>query len=422
MATTASLKQIFYPGFLEDMIIERVQGILYDNAKEVEEEKKAEIKVYEDQCVGLQEDLVKAQNKITSLEMAEAQAKKTIKSLELTQAQASQDHAEVLELFGRLQQRFARMHPSPHTSATRTITPDSSFRSFHLNPPAPESKSKATEQEDMVVVETPTLEAISEPDSPPLADNYFPISTTTFRKWMPHTSPDSGSEDNNQFQSPLSMRANTSKADTPRGVNPLDDVLGSGSPESSVTRKKPKSKAASKAAYKVGTPWGVVSQVQDEPSPPPLFDPVSNVIEVAPVNVTEEPGARSPGFGFGWGSTAVAKEYVLPTETPSDFVGLGSALGWAASKVAEVAGEPEKPSETGGLGSLLGWGSSKTTVLKGIIGPLPEPTPEPVKAAEEESSFAPVANKKMTKKEREKMKRKKEAAKEAMRKAEDESA
>jgi hypothetical protein len=64
MATTASLKQIFYPGFLEDMIIERVQGILYDNAKEVAEEKKAEIKVYEDQCVSLQEDLVKAQNKV----------------------------------------------------------------------------------------------------------------------------------------------------------------------------------------------------------------------------------------------------------------------------------------------------------------------------------------------------------------------
>jgi hypothetical protein len=154
-----------------------------------------------------------------------------------------------------------------------------------------------------------------------------------------------------------------------------------------------------------------------------LFDPVSNVIEVAPVNVTEEPGARSPGFGFGWGSTAVAKEYVLPIETPSDFDGLGSVLGWTASKVAEVAGDPEKPAETGGFGGLLGWGSSKTTALKGIIDPLPEPTPEPVKAAEEESSFAPVANKKMTKKEREKMKRKKEeAAKEAMRKAEDESA
>ncbi|KAH8832621.1 hypothetical protein DL96DRAFT_668802 [Flagelloscypha sp. PMI_526] len=154
MAATSLSEQLFYPGFLEDIILDRVNKVLYENTKQVEERKDVEIEAREVRCAVLEENLVKANNKIKYLETFQVQAMNKIASLESTQLQVAQYNTEVLDLFGQLHQRFPRMYPSAPASATSMIAPDSSFSFVHVRAP------RAATPKD-------TIESAPEPNSEP---------------------------------------------------------------------------------------------------------------------------------------------------------------------------------------------------------------------------------------------------------------
>ncbi|KAH8829953.1 hypothetical protein DL96DRAFT_1813082 [Flagelloscypha sp. PMI_526] len=134
MAATSMLEQLFFPGFLEDIILDRVHKVLYEKTKEVEERKNVEIRVCEDRYAVLEEDLNKAKNNIAFLERAHAQAQSKVTA----QAQVAQHNTEVFDLFGRLQQRFAsQIYPSAHVPAPPTTISAAPF----LDPPLPGTAS-----------------------------------------------------------------------------------------------------------------------------------------------------------------------------------------------------------------------------------------------------------------------------------------
>ncbi|KAH8832623.1 hypothetical protein DL96DRAFT_668832 [Flagelloscypha sp. PMI_526] len=135
MAANSLFEQLFFPGFLEDIILDRVHKVLHENTKQVEEKKDLEIEAREVRCTVLEENLVKANNKIESLETAQAQAVNKIASLESAQLKVAQYNTEVLDLFGKLHQQFPWMYPSAPASASSMIAPDSSFNFIHMRAP-----------------------------------------------------------------------------------------------------------------------------------------------------------------------------------------------------------------------------------------------------------------------------------------------
>ncbi|KAH8790800.1 hypothetical protein DL96DRAFT_1766923 [Flagelloscypha sp. PMI_526] len=182
MAATTLFEQLFYPGFLEAIIRERVQQILFENTNEVEERKNVEIKVCEDRYAAVQKELVKAKQDISFLEAAKSHAQNTIACLEAAQAQATKDNAETIDLFGRLQQHFAsRMYPSPPASATNLISPSSSPDFIHVTAPVPETDSNTASHEDMVIVEP--LVPKGEPTGFTEVDSKKPAVVSGFGGW-----------------------------------------------------------------------------------------------------------------------------------------------------------------------------------------------------------------------------------------------